>query len=240
MPVISKRKKKTNENTFYLLTQNVYYRIISAPYHFVSYNHYPSTYYSPFSDYYPISLGLHLYSISHLGYGGYHDHHHHYHHHTYSNSQAAAPTNSNPSDSGPNQNNNNIPNAGGSYQNGTTNDGITHKPDPFERSQLLIYTIPAQKKGDDDADSTEIIFTNPYLIVGVENVLFYGEFHDDEDTMIFIDQGSDGLEPVQISQQPNYYADANLTSSITTTANNNTNIVETTLAPSTETATDKQ
>lgn len=203
--------------------------IISAPYHFVSYNHYPSTYYSPFHDYYPISLGLHLYSSSNLGYGGYHDHHY-YHHHTYSNSPAAAATNSstapitgntngNPSNSGPNQNNNNIPNAGGSYQNGTTNDGITHKPDLFERSQPLIYTIPAQKKGNDDADSTEIIFTNPYLIVGVENVLFYGEFHDDEYTMIFIDQGSDGLEPLQPSQQPNYYADANLTSS--TPTNNN-------------------
>lgn len=43
-------------------------------------------------------------------------------------------------------------------------------------------------------------FTNPYLIVGVENLLLYGEMHDDKDIKIIIQQDSDGLEPYPWNQ----------------------------------------
>lgn len=50
-------------------------------------------------------------------------------------------------------------------------------------------------KGDTDVDSSEIDFLNPYLIVGVENLLWYGEILDNSDITVIIDQGSDGQKP---------------------------------------------
>lgn len=50
-------------------------------------------------------------------------------------------------------------------------------------------------KGDQDVDSSEIDFLNPYLIVGVENLLWYGEILDGFDITVIIDQESDGLKP---------------------------------------------
>lgn len=215
----------------------------------MSYNHYP-TYYSPFHDYYPISLGLQLALHSHLGHDhGYHDHHH-YHHNTYT-STSTTTTNNNgvtstntvsvssnnpngiPNQNNNNQNNNNNPNmgsgggGGNNYQNiqqNNQNNSTLNKPNSAEPAVPLVYTIPGQtKNGDDDVDSTEIIFTNPYLIVGVENLLFYGEFHDEEDVIIVIEQGSDGLEPKflenWLSQQP---IDMNLNATVAILPENTT------------------
>lgn len=66
----------------------------------------------------------------------------------------------------------------------------------FESPPPLIYSISGQSKINED-DSTEIVFSNSYLIVGVENLLLYGEFHDDKDIMIIIDQECDGIDPYE-------------------------------------------
>lgn len=83
--------------------------------------------------------------------------------------------------------------------NGNYNNGAAERSSPFEQPPPLVYAIPAQSESNSD-DSTEVIFTNPYLIVGVENLLLYGEFHDDEDLKIIIQQDSDGLEPYPWNQ----------------------------------------
>lgn len=186
-----------------------------AGYHFVSYNHYP-TYYSPFHDYYPISLGLHLGLHSHYGDGyGYHDHHHYHHHHTYTDSTNNGVTSTNKAAVS-----NNNPNNVQSNQNGSD---YLHKPS--EPYTPLVYTIPAQSKTD-DVDSTEILFSNPYLIVGVENLLFYGEIHDEADIIIVIDQSSDGLKSKLAQNMYNQQSlDINMTISSTTEANLFTNVI---------------
>lgn len=76
-----------------------------------------------------------------------------------------------------------------SNQNGTFNE-----PTFGQSTAPLVYSISGQSKSD-DADSTEIIFSNPYLIVGVENMLLYAEFQDEQDIFILMEQDSDGLEP---------------------------------------------
>lgn len=108
---------------------------------------------------------------------------------------------------GNNFNNNNSTNAA-SLQNSPTNNsnnsfGVTERS-PFQQPPPLVYSITAGQSDSNDFDSTEIIFTNPYLIVGVENLLLYGEFHDDADIKIVIQQESDGYEPYPWNQ-PNLF-----------------------------------
>lgn len=66
----------------------------------------------------------------------------------------------------------------------------------YERSTApLVYSIAGGQSGNENADSTEIVFLNPYLIVGVENLLMYAEIQEEQDVTIIIEQDSDGLEP---------------------------------------------
>lgn len=116
----------------------------------------------------------------------------------YNNAANGNNPNSNINNSGPNGNFNSI-NANNlnnnPNQNMQANQNGTFQEPTFGQSMApLVYSIPGQTKND-DADSTEIVFTNPYLIVGVENMLLYGEFQDDQDILIVIEQQSDGLEP---------------------------------------------
>lgn len=120
--------------------------------------------------------------------------------------------NSNINNSGPNgnfnsvnaNNLNNNPN-----QNMQANQNGTFQQSAFEQSPM-VYSISGQSKSD-DADSTEIVFTNPYLMVGIENMLLYGEFQDGQHIFIVIEQDSDGLEPYAWNQW-NPIVDTNSTS----------------------------
>lgn len=143
-------------------------------------------------------------------------------------------------DVNPNNNNygnnfNKNPTNTGSYQNRPTNDsnpnGGTERS-PFEQPPPLVYSIPGQSDSDSD-DSTEIVFTNPYLIVGVESLLLYGEFHDSEDIKIIIQQDSDGLEPYPWNQwtpidEPNATS-ANQTAPVQNQSPSNNEITTTTI-----------
>lgn len=71
----------------------------------------------------------------------------------------------------------------------------------------------------DEDDSAEIVFTNSYLIVGVENLIIYGEFKDDMHITTFVGQDSDGLAPRTFDEM--YPMRANSTNS---TMNNNNNV----------------
>lgn len=97
---------------------------------------------------------------------------------------------------GNNLNNNNPNNAGvGPYQNEPNNNNTNS----YVLPQPLVLSI-AGESPTNETDSTEIIFTNPYLIVGVENLLLYGELHDEDNIKIIIQQDSDGLEPLPLNQ----------------------------------------
>lgn len=125
--------------------------------------------------------------------------------------------NNNNNNGNPNNNNygNNGPNnvGTGPYQNtpygNNNNNGTAERSSPFEQPPPLVYSIgPAGDSNSDD--STEVQFTDSYLIVGVENLLLYGEFHDDEDIKIIIQQDSDGLTPYPWNTIP--YDEPNATS----------------------------
>lgn len=146
----------------------------------------------------------------------------HYHSTTYNNNNGGGSTvSSGGGGTNPNANNNgntgnngntangNIPNSNiyNSAPNGNFNsrnannlnnnpnqNGTFNEPTFGQSTAPLVYSISGKSKSD-DADSTEIIFTNPYLIVGVENMLLYAEFQDEQDIFIFMEQDSDGLEP---------------------------------------------
>lgn len=62
---------------------------------------------------------------------------------------------------------------------------------------LSYEPVKKNRNNNDDpnADSSEIEFMNPYLIVGVENLLWYGEILDNLDITVEIDQESDGEKP---------------------------------------------
>lgn len=64
--------------------------------------------------------------------------------------------------------------------------------DPVNKNKL--------NRDDPDADSSEIEFLNPYLIVGVENLLWYGEILDNLDITVIIDQESDGEKPLTFQE----------------------------------------
>lgn len=109
--------------------------------------------------------------------------------------------NANINSSGPNEN---IDTKNANYLNNGPNTGANqnmqnNQSDPnnvFESPPPMVYSISGQNKMNED-DSTEIVFSNSYLIVGVESLLLYGEFHDDEDIVIIIEQDSDGLDPYE-------------------------------------------
>lgn len=104
-----------------------------------------------------------------------------------------------------------------SLNNNPNNDGAGPSQNMPNNTLLspLVYTIPGQSENN-SMDSTEIIFTNPYLIIGVENLLLYGEFHDEMDIKIIIQQDSDGLEPYPSIP----FDESNATSSVNGTAPN--------------------
>lgn len=120
---------------------------------------------------------------------------------TTSNGNTANGNNTSVNSSGQNENTNiknpnylnNGPNTG-TNQNMQNNQSNVNNV--FESSPPLVYSISGQNKINED-DSTEIVFSNSYLIVGVENLLLYGEFHDDKDIMMIIDQECDGLDPYE-------------------------------------------
>ncbi|XP_031628411.1 transcription factor mef2A-like [Contarinia nasturtii] len=186
-----------NHQTHY----NPGYQSFSTPsvgYHFTTYHSYPA-YYSPYPSYSPVSsFGLGLALGSSLG------HHHHYHdyygypstHHIYHHHDGNGNGNNN-WQNGNNYNNNgnrNNPNNGDSNQNMQPKQNQSTIKDPTQPMAPLVYSVSGRTSSD-DADSTEIIFTNPYLIVGVENMLMYGEFQDEQDITIIMEQDADGEDP---------------------------------------------
>lgn len=174
--------------------------------HFTTY-HYSPTFYSPFPDYHPI-VPLALWSLSHQNHHNGYGNSYHYHN-TYNNYNKGNGASGNNGNSAINQNLNN-------GQNNVTD--ISRQP--FQSTAPLVYSISAQNKSSDD-DSTEIIFSNACLIVGVDNLLLYAELHDNEDIMIIIEQDSDGLEPYSWDLQP---IAANATSANETAAAVNTTV----------------
>lgn len=183
---------------------------------------YHSTYYSPFHDYHPVSsfaLGLSLGLISNRQnhydswgrpYPTYYDswgrpypsdvHHHHYStsntYNTYNDNGAGTTS----SDSGTGSGGGGGAGAGAGAANRPNQNGpnqINNRFNTPQQSAPLVMSVPAQKR-DNTTDSSEMIFLNEYLVVGVENLLMYGELLDGKDIRIIIDQDSDGLGPVQL------------------------------------------
>lgn len=223
----------TNNNGNISFSARVGYHFVSYD-HYPSY-YSPFHDYRPLGFTSGLILGSALSHHHDHGYG-YHDHHHYHNHNTYSSSTSTTtgnngvtttntvttsgtspniinnfnnpnPNNANNANN-PNPNliqNNNSNNGPNGQNNQSYTDESLYKQASSQPMQPYVDSISGQSKTD-DVDSTEIIFTNPYLIVGVENLLFYGEFHDDEDIKIVIDQGSDGLESKFVgnwySQQP--------------------------------------
>lgn len=63
----------------------------------------------------------------------------------------------------------------------------------------MIYQY--ESINEDDDDSSEIKFMNPYLILGVENIVLYGEFQNKKNIKMFVEQDSDGLLPVYLMKE---------------------------------------
>lgn len=145
---------------------------ISTAHYSVHFYSSPSYIYDPF--YHPI------YSPFTYGYG-YGLNSHVYHHHYYNNNN-----NNNNQNAGVGNNNNNNNNQNAQY----------NQTDAYSRQPMVLSYEPINKNKDDpDADSSEIQFANPYLVVGVENLLWYGEILDSWDQTVIIDQESDGERP---------------------------------------------
>lgn len=66
----------------------------------------------------------------------------------------------------------------------------------LESTAPIIY-ITSGHITNDDADSTEIIFTNPYLMVGVENMMLSTDFQDFNDVFIAIEQNNEEIQDEQ-------------------------------------------
>lgn len=97
-------------------------------------------------------------------------------------------------------NNNNLNNNANVAPNQNIPNNNNNATNPPEQSMPIVYSEPVQYKNLDEKeknnwDSTEMIFTNAYLVVGFDNLLLYGEMQDDYDTIIIIQQDSDGLSP---------------------------------------------
>lgn len=232
---------------------NIFLLQFSIAIHFTTYHSYPS-YYSPFPDYSPISsFGLGM-AIGSMGSHHHHDYnngynyprtYHHYHH--YDNN---GNTNSNSNGVGNVGNANNNGNAANgnitnSYKNFAANDNFNaqnsydknNNPNqnmqPNQTSKFegpmnpIVYSISGQQQGDDE-DSTEIIFKNPCLIFGVENLLMIAEFKDQNDVFIMVEQDADGLQPYEYDSffQPNVTSAKGILSS--TVAHINTTMTTTT------------
>lgn len=114
--------------------------------------------------------------------------------------------NSNQPNHNNNNNNNNQPIGGGNSQNLPSNQNSRNNENNPSSANGVYQTSPTSESGaaaplvysynpskSEDADSTEMVFSNPYLIVGVENLLLYGELHDGEDIVAIVEQDSDGL-----------------------------------------------
>lgn len=223
----------------------------SAGYHFTSYHSFP-TYYSPYPSYSPVSsfaLGYVAGSLTnhhhHYDYPYSSTHHHYYHHYNTNNNNNNYNYNGNDGSSGSGSGsnvggyNNNFNINGNQNSNNFNRDSNQNAtlPDPTKPMAPLVYSIARPANVTDD-DSTEIVFINPNLIVGVENMVMYGEFQDEQDIVIIMEQGSDGLDPYP--WDPMYalwYPNAtsinenvtmNATSVEQTTASNDSHLVTTT------------
>lgn len=99
--------------------------------------------------------------------------------------------------------------------------------DPVSKNNL--------NRNDPDGDSSEIEFLNPYLIVGVENLLWYGEILDNMDITVIIDQESDGEEPLTFEKMFPELAPAPMptmtTASLVSSTTNAPNATTTTSTP---------
>lgn len=72
-----------------------------------------------------------------------------------------------------------------------------------------------KNRDDPNADSSEIEFMNPYLIVGVENLLWYGEILDNLDITVIFDQESDGEKPRTFEERYPMLAQTTTTTTVT-------------------------
>lgn len=68
-------------------------------------------------------------------------------------------------------------------------------------------------------DSGEIEFKNPYLVVGFDNLILYGEFHEGGDHFLFIGQDSDGLVPKTFEEMYPMFATPTIQNGTNTKAN---------------------
>lgn len=66
----------------------------------------------------------------------------------------------------------------------------TNQNDQLESTQPFIY-ITSNRITNDNADSTEIIFINQFLMIGVENMLLMAEFQDEQDVLIIMEQNEE-------------------------------------------------
>lgn len=163
----------------------------------IHYHATPSYYYDPFYRpvYYPSYSPVTSFSLGY-GLGAMGSHSHSYHHHTTTNNNYYG--NGGGGSDGTTNNNYYGGNGDGRVNNRFDGSGPYNQTSAYERPPMVMSYEPIKSSkttNDPDADSSEVELLNPYLIVGVDNLLMYGEILDGLDIILVIDQESDGEKP---------------------------------------------